>query len=848
MLSSWRWQVAATPLLVVCLDFQSATAAATSGSDSGGSGGSRGGGKVATSDGLHAYWVSSHSLALTVPAIDVGSDSEANEGSTARDVQGGAAMGENSASLGHVETELKEPRVTIFAEDTTADPGESWWWLIAMPVPAGGTAGIKTGDNDVRSSSADGGARTTMDRVTWDLLVDAFTHKMTSEDLSLLDSGRAQTEIDDFGINDPKAQTIRVGKSTFFRSMPTHICVDETEPPKGSFLPYVMTPVPTGRCVVELGNLAAATTYRVVLFKVEDAANVPKEPMKPYMQTMLATDRESSLTTAVVWFVKMGGGVAMVLGLVLQVFMLREELASQMSSAATPYTYISPVEAGELAFGRQMSSVGPSGFHHSKLARSFPLIFMDLLLSLTMFLPLVGPFGLLMASRIVIGERLLKPARAFFQFGIRSVTFWRSVVNLIINIIIIPINMWWAQSFMLVHFSGMYTYIGVRYFENSSVSTMQRRGEVSSDLSGVELSAWIPAVAISTFLLAVEMQNHKIKQGLAILRLRAETHLKRSPRGAKLMAQICNMEGAVFFDSSDQPSLAPVPNDGVTVQILVVSLLFGILPHLWMCLRRGAPLWDPNSMQTTFIYAINTSGVCIRFLMAAERCKGNYRQNLEMLAMFQALSWKEDGSSDLFDPFDTRNDSVLAARELLKQSDIEPLNLENSEDAQLWWRLRELVLITIKDERIMKQVIVYVCISFAALSGAFSVVVLFSLQEATAITLVTAVMTPILFRFTYRVLLDARDINLMLGEHSLLLHSVVAKNASKPGRSLENQLQSERFLLQLATLVEKSQPAETVAAFAVTPERSSCVIVMFGLLVSFAIWNLGVGILRLYTA
>jgi len=230
--------------------------------------------------------------------------------------------------------------------------------------------------------------------------------------------------------------------------------------------------------------------------------------------------------------------------------------------------------------------------------------------------------------------------------------------------------------------------------------------------------------------------------------------------------------------------------------------------------------------------------------------RANYTRGCEAFAFFQALSWGDDGSSELFDPFVTRNDAVLHARQQLKIEKVEPLTLalqdsKGGEQAHVWWRLRELILVDIKDERILMETLVIVCIVAALFTGSSSLIVAFSVKEITAITVVTAAVTVWMLHFTHSALTNARDLNLMAKEHVLFLHGVVAQMSQRPPRSLDNQLRQERFLIQLATLIEKGTPPETVASFSVTPELCSACVGILGVLAGVSLWNLSSGLFKI---
>merc|ERR1712050_781857 len=85
---------------------------------------------------------------------------------------------------------------------------------------------------------------------------------------------------------------------------------------------------------------------------------------------------------------------------------------------------------------------------------------------------------------------------------------------------------------------------------------------------------------------------------------------------------------------------------------------------------------------------------------------------------------------------------------------------------------------------------------------------------------------PVLLVFTYKTLNLARDMNLMCQEHTSLLHNVVAEANMplRPQRPLDSHLQQERFLLQLATLIERQPSLQTLASFTVSPQLCSAIV------------------------
>jgi len=253
-------------------------------------------------------------------------------------------------------------------------------------------------------------------------------------------------------------------------------------------------------------------------------------------------------------------------------------------------------------------------------------------------------------------------------------------------------------------------------------------------------------------------------------------------------------------------------------------------------------------MMVTVIYVVNISGVSARFLFHTELIRKDYKQSINRLATFQALSWEEDRSTAIYDPFATRNEYVMAARKRLRENvpKISTLKLEEPEDSKVWWHLRELVVIEIMRGRIMMEMMVLVCIFFSLMQSIWSLTIVMSLHEMSAITIVTAVIMSVMFRFLYIALSEARDINLMSLEHTCLLHNVVAEMNMplRPQMPLDSHLQQERFLLQVATLIEKQPPPETVASWVVSPQLFSLVMAVVGGLAAFSLCNLALGLVK----
>eukprot|EP00413_Alexandrium_margalefii_P037466 CAMPEP_0204598994 /NCGR_PEP_ID=MMETSP0661-20131031/54593_1 /ASSEMBLY_ACC=CAM_ASM_000606 /TAXON_ID=109239 /ORGANISM="Alexandrium margalefi, Strain AMGDE01CS-322" /LENGTH=411 /DNA_ID=CAMNT_0051609703 /DNA_START=25 /DNA_END=1260 /DNA_ORIENTATION=- len=406
----------------------------------------------------------------------------------------------------------------------------------------------------------------------------------------------------------------------------------------------------------------------------------------------------------------------------------------------------------------------------------------------------------------------------------------------------IPFNMYMVQTLWMTYCHKWYRYFGMGPFQDTSYGGLQQSGSQWLLVSGVELNGWVPGICLSQLLLAIELRNYRTSEMLQKHRKRAEAHLNGLAKGRELWTKLCKMDGGLFERALEIPD--PLAR---RVLRLCLAVLFSLLPHLWMCLRHGVPFWSSPMLWVTVVYVVNISGVSARFLVLYDRICNLYTTNCEELATFQALSWQEDLSTAIYDPFATRNKSVVAARKRLRENipRIACLKLADPEDSKVWWHLREHILIQIKDGRILMEMTVFVGICFSLLVGVFSLAVMTSLREITAITVVAAPVMVVLLRFTYRALSFARDINLMCAEHTSLLHNIVAEMNMplRPQAPLERHLSQERFLLQVATLIEKQPPPETVASFAVTPQLFSLVVGTVGLLTAVSLCVLVTGVI-----
>jgi hypothetical protein len=237
----------------------------------------------------------------------------------------------------------------------------------------------------------------------------------------------------------------------------------------------------------------------------------------------------------------------------------------------------------------------------------------------------------------------------------------------------------------------------------------------------------------------------------------------------------------------------------------------------------------------TALYMLNMGGTCVRFLVQASQAEHHYNCHVKQLATFQALSWQQqqtnqiDFNRPVFEPFKTRPVAVYEARKALRENPhgrIAPLNLEELEDSKVWWHLRELVLNDIQRGRISAELLLLMSIVFCFGMAGVSSLTAHTTGSVTSSTLVNAIAMFGMVRFIYVVLTAARDINLMADEHCCLLHYVVAEMNLPLSiqRPLDQHLQQERFLLQVATLIEKRPKPQAVAYFEVTPQKVSAIL------------------------
>lgn len=126
----------------------------------------------------------------------------------------------------------------------------------------------------------------------------------------------------------------------------------------------------------------------------------------------------------------------------------------------------------------------------------------------------------------------------------------------------------------------------------------------------------------------------------------------------------------------------------------------------------------------------------------------------------------------------------------------------------------------------MMGVLVLMCVTLSWFAGLSAIALMLEMSQITATAVVAVAMMSVMLVFTYTMLSLARDMNLMCDEHTSLLHNVVAEANMplRPQRPLDSHLQQERFLLQLATLIERQPPLQTLASSRVSPPLFSAIV------------------------
>jgi len=419
---------------------------------------------------------------------------------------------------------------------------------------------------------------------------------------------------------------------------------------------------------------------------------------------------------------------------------------------------------------------------------------------------------------------------------------------LIFNIIIIPYNMFAVQVLWNMYWITWFRFIGVNPTGDSSFHVLQRYGYTWLEVSQLEQQWWVFGLLLSSFLLVLDRENEHFAQLLRRHKKRAELLLNELPKGRELWSRICKLEsGGIFGGSRADSELSIMMELG----FLAMGIAFALLPHVWMVLRYRVKFVNMHVL-STIAYVINVSGVSQRFLSQLCWVRRVYRRRCTELAAFQALSWQETHSAAIYDPFGTRNGEVQQARRLLKENipKIPSLRLDEPEDSKVWWQIRELVLIEIKEGHVQNEMLIIVCIIFSSFQVGLSLYFMITLSDITATTLVTALVLLVFHIFIFYALQDTRDINLMCLEHTVLLHSMVAEMNRPLGatRPLDSHLAQERFLLQVATLIEKQPPPETVASLDITPNLFFAAVGFVGTLLMVSLYLLARGFIYMKSA
>jgi hypothetical protein len=773
------------------------------------------------------YWITSHSVAVVVPRPQ------------------------------HLRPLLPHPRDTsgefmsieglsALADSPTRDL--PWWWLMAVAVQ-----GASSSEGTMNASEI-------FKHLPWVDVSRAFIREFGFNGAQQTRSRSARRGLDLRTVIVPSERG-----DIFFRAYSQAQCLNETSPPPGSLLPSSLPPLRETQCILELGHLNRDTHYHIALYEISNGTAPPTSAFH-------AEEDAYFHTTATVkpWPRKLCLAIAVVattlIGLSLEIYKFCNlQKSVRESPLEYGYSSISVVNASALSSGSSQPRLSARQRTHSMIRLGtgtgpsedkpeqdfFLRILKDLARSLTMFMPIFGPLGLMIASDVVIGTRIQSVSITFWRFQeVREargpllhayLDLFRDVFTLCVNLVMLPLNTYNVQVLWL-QFGGIWTR-ELKLDLNLDLSYMdhQRQYELWQELSGLEIVGWVPVIMVSTLVLVVSLQDNQINLDLLRERMRCEAFIKKLPRGKVLYKQLCEMDNAVF-GIEDRP-----PEKLLTRGLrLGLSIFFGLVPHIWMCtMHRAAWLAWPESFVTS-LYLLNIGGTSVRFLVRAAEVEYHYTCHVRQLAMFQALSRQQQQSNQIdlsrpvFEPFRTRPEAVHEARKALRdnpQGRIVPLNLEDLEDSKVWWHLREMVLTDIQQGRVSAELLLLVSIIFC-----FGLVGISSLTAqvthgVTSSTVVNAIAMFGMVRFIYVVLTCARDINLMANEHCCLLHYVVAEMNLPMSiqRPLDQHLQQERFLLQVATLIEKMPQPQAIAYFAVTPQKVSVILGGLGFISLFMI-------------
>jgi len=779
---------------------------------------------------LQGYWRTSHSLAVIVkrpqgvPRLKVldfyHQQFFSRVGNAAQEEEGGWFQPNGDGWKADDLNKSQNPRQM------------SWWWIVGIEKQGGVAASVGVDDE------------------MWQDLSKAFAHELTDEEKeSIQEIARRKRPWpfykDSFNTSDPKVQTILLGPGVFFRAIPQGRCDNRFKPPRASFLPQALPSIPDGWCVLELCELHPNTKYRMFLYNISDDKHVPDTTPKPVAEALATTKSKAFAMPTVVVLMKVAIGLAML------VAVIKECVKQCIAKKESNYEPIENTRATTVDI-LEDESVG--GFFVK--VNLFLDIFTSSLTSMSMFLPIVGPLGLVLASDVIIGTRLRKFIKGVDQFQNASAErrarlacyATKDLLVLIINIVIIPFNILAIQVLWNMYWITWFRSIGINPSGDSSFEALQRYGYTWLEVSGLEQLWWVVGMVLSSFMLVLDRENDRIAVLLRRHKKRAEALVNELQRGRELWTRICKLEGGGIFGGTAQDTELSI---AMELAFLAAGLVFALLPHLWMCLRYHVPFMNTHLIHITILYVINVSGVSQRFLSQTQTVRNVYRRRCMELATFQAISWQEQTPA-IYDPFATRNDAVHEARRLLKENvpRIPSLRLDEPEDSRVWWCLRELVLIEIKEGHVKSEMLIIATLGFASFQAVLSVLIMIALKDITAITLVTVIVLAVCQQFIFFALQDSRDINLMCQEHTVLLHNSVAEMNRPLGNTkpLDSHLAQERFLLQVATLIEKQKPPETVMSLSVTPNVFFVTVGTVGALLIFSMYMLARGLVYMKSA
>merc|ERR1712232_531771 len=128
--------------------------------------------------------------------------------------------------------------------------------------------------------------------------------------------------------------------------------------------------------------------------------------------------------------------------------------------------------------------------------------------------------------------------------------------------------------------------------------------------------------------------------------------------------------------------------------------------------------------------------------------------------------------------------------------------------------------------------ILFVAMTFAMTFSSIFMVVRFG--KATAISALTAIISPVTIYWIYCALDSSRNINLMLAGHALFLRRQVAEHKIHNIQHADSKQRGgwktqEGLMLQFAEVIERQPFSETIASFPVTSHLAVIVVGFLGL-------------------